>query len=658
MNAKLLIALLLASKLTFAGCYEDVLNIVIQGNSIQARIAKKTFSTKIAKSFLGFSELEKKLDVFRSRYHGTENFWKNAMDFQNNSIDISESSLKNIPKEGPAIIVSNHPYGFADGIAVNYILENLVGRDDVMTIGNDLLVQIFPEISSKIYAVDILSPRSVEVIQKNKDIIEKAKEHVRNGGALVIFPAGEISHLADTANIGSKEALKNLNTFDKKWKSTVVTMMKETNSPIIPLHVDGSNSKAFHKLGKINPMLRTVRIVKEYLALQGEVIKVRAGEKVLLEDLPKDLNDKELAEALRQKTFLAGGSRAAEVDSLKVSLERQAKEANRSKKLADIIEQPQTIKESLNDAISSGKLKSILENEKFQIYVGEGSDLEGDILDELGRLRETTFRSVQEGSGKAKDIDKYDLYYHHLIAVDKETNEIVGAYRMGLLDKIVEKHGAEGVYSSLFFGQKKEFYDQVEGKFIEMGRSFVIPEMQSTKALDSLWQGFFTYLKDHPQYMNFIGPVSISGAYSELSKKLIYEFFMKNFKAEKTDEFLKHIVNENPFNGSTINDAVTSLKALEEAGLVKDVKGLNAVIKAIEAAEGNEVDGIPQLYKHYTGLMSGKFIDFNVDDDFNTLDGLILVRTYDINPKILGRFMGSNEAAKELLEKQKALLGK
>lgn len=56
--------------------------------------------------------------------------------------------------------------------------------------------------------------------------------------------------------------------------------------------------------------------------------------------------------------------------------------------------------------------------------------------------------------------------------------------------------------------------------------------------------------------------------------------------------------------------------------------------------------------------MNGRFIDFNVDEDFNTLDGLILVRTYDINPKILGRFMGSAEAAKELIEKQTEILRK
>lgn len=564
MNAKLIVSLLLFSQLSFAGCYEDVLNIIIQGNSFQAKVAKKAFSTKIAKSFLGFSELETKLELFRNRYQGQGNFWRNAMEFQSNSVDISEASLKNIPKEGPAIIVANHPFGFADGIVVNYIVENLVGRNDVMTIGNDLLVQIFPEIDSKIYAVDILSPRSEEVFKKNKEIVEQAKEHLRNGGALVIFPAGEISYLADNANIGPKTALKNLNTYDKKWKSTVVNLMKETGSPIVPMHVDGSNSKAFHRLGKINPVLRTVRIVKEYLELQGEVISVRAGSLIEAKDFPADMNDKEIAEALRQKTFIAGGSRAAEVDSVKVALERQEKELARQKKLAEIIDQPVGFKESLSEAIKTGKLTSLVEDEDFEVFVASGSDIEGDILDELGRLREITFRGVKEGSGKNKDVDQFDTYYHHLIAVHKKTNEIVGAYRMGLIDKILESFGEKGVYTSLFFGQKKEFYDQVPGKFIEMGRSIVIPEMQGTKALDILWQGFFTFIKNNPEYMNFIGPVSISGGYSELSKKLIYEYFMKNFKSEHAENFLKHTVNENPYRGSAINDAVTSLNALEK----------------------------------------------------------------------------------------------
>ena len=160
-------------------------------------------------------------------------------------------------------------------------------------------------------------------------------------------------------------------------------------------------------------------------------------------------------------------------------------------------------------------------------------------LQEIGRLRELTFRSVGEGTGKEMDLDEYDLYYEQLIIWDKEACRIVGGYRMGRGDRIFNDYGAQGFYVSSLFKIKKGFYS-IFPQALELGRSYIIEEYQRKRLpLFLLWQGILSFLLKNPTYRYLYGPVSISKYYSDISKSLIIYFVRKHFFDHRLARFLK-----------------------------------------------------------------------------------------------------------------------
>ena len=143
------------------------------------------------------------------------------------------------------------------------------------------------------------------------------------------------------------------------------------------------------------------------------------------------------------------------------------------------------------------------------------------VLREIGRLRELSFRAANEGTGKSMDLDRFDDHYLHLFIWNAEAAEIVGAYRVGATDRILERHGRQGLYSSTLFDSRMEFFRRL-GPALELGRSFVRPEYQrSYSPLLLLWKGIGSFIARHPRYRTLFGPVSISRDYSDLSRRLI-----------------------------------------------------------------------------------------------------------------------------------------
>src|SRR5690606_39210182 len=116
------------------------------------------------------------------------------------------------------------------------------------------------------------------------------------------------------------------------------------------------------------------------------------------------------------------------------------------------------------------------------------------VMREIGRLREITFRATDEGTGKSIDVDEFDEYYQHLFVWNKEKAEIVGAYRLGRTDNIIKRFGKKGLYTTTLFNIKSSFFDEINPA-LEMGRSFVRIEYQrSFSPLLMLWRGIGHYV--------------------------------------------------------------------------------------------------------------------------------------------------------------------
>ncbi len=254
-------------------------------------------------------------------------------------------------------------------------------------------------------------------------------------------------------------------------------------------------------------------------------------------------------------------------------------------------------------------------------------------LQEIGRLRELTFRAAGEGTGKSSDIDLFDSYYLHLFVWDRTAEAIVGAYRMGLADEIVARYGRRGLYTQSLFRYGPRLL-QVLNPAIELGRSFVRAEYQrSFSALMLLWRGIGRFVLRAPRYAVLFGPVSISGSYAPLSRQLIVDFLRTHSIEAGLSRYVKP---RRPFRPGR-------LPPWEEAGFgsPNDIEDLSRAIAGIE----HDGKGVPILLRHYLKL-GGRLLGFNTDNRFSdALDGLIMVDLRGSDPRTLARHMGEEGAA-------------
>ena len=165
-------------------------------------------------------------------------------------------------------------------------------------------------------------------------------------------------------------------------------------------------------------------------------------------------------------------------------------------------------------------------------------------LQEIGRLRELTFRAAGEGTGKASDIDLFDTYYRHLFVWDAKAEAIVGAYRMGLADDILARYGKRGLYTQSLFKYGSRVLRTINPA-IELGRSFVRAEYQrSFSPLLLLWRGIGRFLLRSPHYAVLFGPVSISSSYAPLSRQLMVDYLKTN---NIEADLARHVRPRRPF---------------------------------------------------------------------------------------------------------------
>jgi len=199
--------------------------------------------------------------------------------------------------------------------------------------------------------------------------------------------------------------------------------------------------------------------------------------------------------------------------------------------------------------VSRELIKAELTPDKFQrktnkaeneIYILSYHD-SPNTMSEIGRLRELTFRSAGGGVGEEVDIDHYDTRaenpYKQLIVWDPSQNEILGGYRyIHCAGLPRDKNGEVPLATSHLFRFSDEFIDDYLPYVIELGRSFVQPDYQSSKAgakalfaLDNLWDGLGALMIDYPDIRFFFGKVTMYPQYNRHARDLILHFFEKYF---------------------------------------------------------------------------------------------------------------------------------
>lgn len=266
----------------------------------------------------------------------------------------------------------------------------------------------------------------------------------------------------------------------------------------------------------------------------------------------------------------------------------------------------------------------LLTRGEFEVYLTQAS-ANSTLLREIGRLRELTFRSVGEGTGKALDIDEFDRYYYNLFIWDRGKKQVVGGYRIGPGQTIFAQYGIAHFYIHSLF-EIDAGADAMLRQSVELGRSYIVEEYQRAYLpFFLLWQGILTFLIRHPQYRYLIGPVSISKYYSGVSKSLIVAFVKRHFFDDHLARFFRP---RTPFQPA-INPV--NLDALLNSITGKELKDLENLLSSIEPDHIK----VPILLKQYTKL-NAKFISFNIDPNFSdALDGLMVLDLKNLPPETI-----------------------
>ncbi|TDQ28509.1 GNAT family N-acyltransferase [Tenacibaculum caenipelagi] len=511
--------------------------------------------------------------------------------------EIPEEDLKRIPKEGPFITISNHPLGGIDGILLLKLL--LEHRADYKIIANFLLHRIEP---LKPYVMPVNPFENHKDAKSSVTGIKSALSHLQEGKPLGIFPAGEVSTYRDGKLV-----------VDKEWEQGAVRLIKKAKVPVIPIYFHAKNSQLFYTLSKISDTLRTAKLPSELLSQKHRVIKVRIGKPISVKDQDAFAEIPDFYQFLRRKTYMLANP--YEKASPKILSTQNLKIPKKAKKITSQKSPDLFVKEV--DTLRE-KGSRLLESKNYEVFFASAKEIPN-ILHEVGRLREITFREVGEGTNKTIDLDRFDKYYHHLFLWDNDQKRLVGAYRMGLGKDIFKKHGINGFYIQTLFRIEPELYPMME-KTIEMGRAFIIKEyQQKPMPLFLLWKGIVHVTLRYPEHKYLMGGVSISNQFSEFSKSLMIEFM----KSHYYDPYVAQYIHPKKEFKVKLKDAD---KDFVFDATEADMQKFDKIIDELEPGELR----IPVLIKKYV-KQNARLVAFNVDPKFNNaIDGLMYIKVADI----------------------------
>lgn len=575
----------------------------------------------VIESFTGLKTLGK---LYHKHYKSTTDpadFASQALDILSVTYEIRQGSDTNIPRQGPLIVIANHPFGGIEGVVLMDMV--LKQRTDVKVLANQELNALDGALDIFI-GVNILEGTSAK--RKNWLALNESKQWITSGGVLLLFPSGEVASWQ----------WKHKKVVEAPWQKTVARLIQHTKASVLPVFFEGKNSPVFHSLGLIHPKARTLWLVRELINKKNSKISLRIGDLITAREMAPLEDKAAITNYLRLNTLLLG-------------YQQQNTDTNKEPPLtpSNNSQQPVPVGCTLKHKTMTDEINNLnqdqllIEKNGMQVWCAPAAHIPT-ILHEIGRLREITFRAVGEGSGQSIDIDEFDEYYQHLFLWNTEKQEIVGAYRIGHVDEIINQRGLEALYSQHLFGYDNNFLKKLS-PCLEIGRSFIRQEYQ--KILNSLlllWRGIGAYVAVNPQYRILFGPVSISSDYSEVSRQLIASCLTTN----NYDETLAAMVNPvKPYKLSHSMPWTT-----EHLSGINQVELLSSLIKIIEGDKG-----IPILIKQYLKLQ-GEFAGFNIDENFsNALDGLIIVDLTRIDKRTLHKYMGPEKAESYLSYQKQAM---
>lgn len=560
----------------------------------------RRFATTLVR-FLGYLFYQARFRQFAQDYPHLRgfDFVDETLRYFDFTLRIRDCERARIPASGRVVIAANHPIGSLDGLALLSLVRQV--RPDVKVVANDLLSAVVP-------LEPVLLPVTNMGGSTSRKNLMRIRAHLEQDGALIIFPAGEVSRFG----------VKGVK--DGAWHSGFVKIADAARAPILPVYVAGRNSLFFYSISFLAKPLSTLWLVREMFKQSHNTVDVRVGRPVPWEHYGTlEVSTEQKARLFRKHVYrIARGGRP-----IFQSIETVAAPENRL-----LLRQEITASEALGQT-QDGK----------QIHLCRMADAPC-VMREIGRLRELTFRAVGEGSGLPRDIDRFDRDYLQLVLWDPQELEIAGAYRLGDTRALLDQGGPSALYTHSLFAFGPGMQPYLESG-LELGRSFVQPRYQTRQSLDYLWQGIGAFLRRYPGYRYLFGPASISRLYGDEAIAHLASYYSAHFAQLALD-----LQPRTPF----VPPAGLQPLFPVEAGNA-DPEAHFRVLQDALAAQGLRV---PTLFKHYAQVAepAGVAITaFNVDRDFgNCVDGFVLVDLQHMKPRKRRRYLECGYAGDEAPE--------
>jgi putative hemolysin len=501
--------------------------------------------------------------------------------------------LDKVPQQGRFIVVCNHPYGMIEGVILAQLLTRK--RKDTKVMAN-IGLSIFKEIQDYFIFANPLKPKAAI----NTSAIKQCFKHLKDDGLLILFPAGRVSFFQS-----DKQRIT-----DAQWNRLTVQLASKTDTPVLPLFICGGNSRLFHNLGRIYYRFRLLMLAREMFKLHQHRITLTAKKAITAAQLKEFGTTEKMNDVTRLHCYLNDQRYFTPWP-----------EDNQQGLMQDIM--PGIDKLAMLDELTQlPQQQHLLDYRNFSVYYGYQAQLPH-VVQEIARLREVTFRTQNEGSGKPLDTDKFDASYMHLFVFDRDHNDIIGAYRIGLSDVLLKNNDTCALYLSQMFNFSPEFINR-QTPCMEMGRSFIVQAHQNSfHGLLLLWKGIGAFVCKNPRYRTLYGTVSLSKLYDPRSVALIEQSLVK-----KTS----HVSAQSPF-AANIHPELSDF-------LAKHTIDLGQLSNLVQTLEDDDKD-IPVLLKQYHKL-NAKFHCMGVDTNFNHTPGLLLsVHLPEAPDKLLKLYLGA-----------------
>jgi putative hemolysin len=562
----------------------------------------------IADRFLGLRALARvqRAITVADRGMGADAYLRGCLQWLELDVDLPAGDLDRVPATGPLLVVANHPTGAMEGILLLALLR--ARRGDVKVLANQWL-HALPPLRELLLTVDVFGARG-----SGSRAMRAAAAHLRTG-CLLLFPAGRVAE----PRPGRRAAV------EAPWLSGTGALQRLTGAPVLPVHVAARERTWLRVAGALHPHVRTLLLPRALAGQRRNRIGLRFGRPIGAAELARfGDDDRARSDYLRLRSGI---------------LERRLHPAPALASPAGAqggpvpVAAPVPAERLEADLAALPPDAELLRSAGMRVLVGTAPQLPN-VLPELGRLRELTFRGVGEGSGSDRDLDAFDRDYRHLFVWDETARAIVGAYRMGLTDELLPKGGPRALYTAGFYEYGGPFLRAMTPA-IELGRSFVQPAYQKGYLpLLLLWRGIGAFLVRERRYRMLFGTVSISADHHATSVRLMVDHLETHCRDER---LAAHVTPRRPWRSPRSERHGPRWKQ-EHIAELQDVA---AMVRELEVRR----QGVPVLLEQYLKV-GARMVGINVDPAFHTIDALVVVDMLRAPAKAQQRYLGEDGAAR------------